>query len=69
MRLTVKTESQIKKIIKALNGYQLAHEVLGNQIDTDNCTILVRKGNIQVNEEPVDNIEDMLIKVLDVERP
>ena len=64
MYLTQKTERAMKKITKLLDGYEL--ETCGNIIYTPNCTITVRKGEIDVNDQPV-SLDDVISFVASVE--
>ena len=56
MYLTQKTERTMRKITKLLNGYEL--ETIGNIIHTPNCTITVYKGDIDINDQPIE-MEDV----------
>ena len=64
MVLTRKTEQVMKKITKTLADYEL--EVVGNIIYTPNCTITVRKGEIDINDQPL-NLDDVRSFVDNVE--
>lgn len=71
-------EKRVQVISIKLNTFNIQHEVLGDNfmfafsptctIHTNNCTIEVYKNQITVNEKPVSDLDEMVDKVLVVEK-
>ncbi|WP_339193999.1 hypothetical protein MKY95_19470 [Paenibacillus sp. FSL P4-0176] len=73
----IKIDKFVKQITKKLDAEGLQHEVTGDQhsfaisptctIHTNKCTIEIYKNNITVNEQPVADIEEMMVEIMEAE--